>query len=71
MKQNAQRKEKMLAKQSYSKRNVPVIERRRLFQYLEFRGVCIQNKAGGFPCPTVGKLLDRKAGLNSCDFFLM
>ena len=35
--------------------------RRRLYQPLEFRGVCVQNKAGIFPCPTVGTLLERGA----------
>jgi hypothetical protein len=38
--------------------------RRRLFQNLEFSGVCVQNKAGKFPCPTVGKLLERGASLD-------
>jgi hypothetical protein len=35
--------------------------RRRLNQPLEFLGVCVQNKSGIFPCPTVGKLLERGA----------
>ncbi len=42
----------------------PQPSRRRLFQNLEFRGVCVQNKAGQFPCPTVGKLLERGASLD-------
>jgi hypothetical protein len=37
----------------------PPPSRRRLYQRLEFRGVCVQNKAGKFPCPTAGKLLER------------
>jgi hypothetical protein len=37
--------------------------RQRLYQRLEFRGVCMQNKAGIFPCPTVGTLLERGASL--------
>ena len=32
---------------------------RLLYQPLEFRGVCVQNKDGKYPCPTVGKLMER------------
>ncbi len=38
--------------------------RRRLYQPLEFRGVCVQNKDGKYPCPTVGKLMERGVSRN-------
>ena len=32
---------------------------RKLYHLLEFRGTCVRNKEGKFPCPTKGFLLDR------------
>jgi hypothetical protein len=42
---------------SQSANSLPVVLR--LFQPMEFWGTCVQNKTGNFPCPTVGRLLER------------
>jgi hypothetical protein len=35
-----------------------------LFRPMEFRGICVQNKSGEFPCPSVGRLLERGVSLH-------